>query len=99
VSLALAIVAVSVDAPSQTLEKFASLPADRFAPGPTSGQLIPPPPPNGRFPPFVDKQPIQGFSSVLRTSQGDLLAMPDRGFVVNIQGSSRVSGRMAGCPR
>jgi hypothetical protein len=61
------------------LERFASLPADSFAPGPTSGQLIPPPPPNGRFPPF-DDQPIQGFSSVLRTSRGDFLAMSDNGF-------------------
>ncbi len=65
---------------AQTLEGFASLPADSFAPGPTSGQLIPPPPPNGRMTPFVDQQPVQGFSSVLRASNGDFLAMPDNGF-------------------
>jgi hypothetical protein len=65
---------------AQTLERFASLPADTFAPGPTSGQLILPPFPNGRVPPFFDKQPVQGFSSVLRTSKGDFLAMPDNGF-------------------
>jgi hypothetical protein len=76
----LAAVALCDGAAAQTLERFAVLPADTFAPGPTSGQLIPPPPPNGRFPPFVDKQPIQGFSSVLGTSRGDLLAMPDNGF-------------------
>lgn len=65
---------------AQTLEGFALLPADTFAPGPTSGQFIPPPFPNGRVPPFLDKQPIQGFSSVLGTSKGDFLAMPDNGF-------------------
>jgi hypothetical protein len=63
---------------AQTLEAFASLPADTFAPGPTSGQLITPA--NGRIPPFEDKQPVQGFSSVLRASGGDFLAMPDNGF-------------------
>jgi hypothetical protein len=36
--------------------------------------------PNGRVPPFVDRQPIQGFSSILGTSKGDYLAMPDNGF-------------------
>src|SRR5919201_509276 len=65
-------------AAAQSLVKFASLPADTFAPGPTSGQLIAPA--NGRTPPFVDKQPVQGFSSVLRTSEGDFLAMSDNGF-------------------
>ena len=61
-----------------TLVRFASLPADTFASGPTSGQFIAPA--NGRIPPFVDKQPVQGFSSVLRTSNGDYLAMSDNGF-------------------
>jgi hypothetical protein len=60
------------------LVKFASLPADTFASGPTSGQLIAPA--NGRVPPFVDKQPVQGFSSVLKTRGGDFLAMSDNGF-------------------
>ena len=65
-------------ADAQTLEGFAKLPADTFATGPTSGQLIAPA--NGRTPPFVNKQPVQGFSSVLRASNGDFLAMPDNGF-------------------
>jgi hypothetical protein len=78
--LTLAALAVCGVGSAQTLERFASLPADTFAPGPTSGQLILPPFPNGRVPPFVDKQPVQGFSSVLRTSKGDFLAMPDNGF-------------------
>ena len=60
------------------LEKFASLPADSFAPGPTSGQFIAPA--NGRVPPFEDQQPIQGISSVLQAWNGDFLVMSDNGF-------------------
>ena len=60
------------------LEKFASLPADSFAPGPTSGQFIAPA--NGRVPPFEDTQPIQGISSVLQAWNGDFLVMSDNGF-------------------
>ena len=64
---------------SQTqLERFASLPADTFAPGPTSGQFIAPA--NGRVPPFDDAQPVQGISSVLRARNGDFLVMSDNGF-------------------
>jgi hypothetical protein len=63
---------------SQTLEGFASFPADTFAPGPTSGQFITAA--NGRTPPFVDQQPVQGVSSVLRASNGDFLVMSDNGF-------------------
>lgn len=70
--------AVPSAAAAQTLVKFASLPADTFAPGPTSGQFITPA--NSRTPPFLNKQPVQGFSSVLRTSNGDFLAMSDNGF-------------------
>ena len=50
-------------ADAQTLEAFASFPADTFAPGPTSGQLVTPA--NSRVPPFEDQQPVQGISSVL----------------------------------
>jgi hypothetical protein len=63
---------------AQTLERFASLPADTFAPGPTSGQFIAPA--NGRIPPFEDQQPVQGVSSVLRWRGGDFLVMSDNGF-------------------
>src|SRR5262245_51268828 len=63
---------------AQVLEGWSSLPADTFASGPTSGQFITPA--NGRVPPFVSMQPIQGFSSVLRESNGDFLAMCDNGF-------------------
>jgi hypothetical protein len=63
---------------AQTLEGFASFAADTFAPGPTSGQFIAAT--NGRTPPFVDKQPVQGVSSVLRAWNGDFLVMADNGF-------------------
>ena len=62
---------------AQTLEGLAVLPADTFAPGPTSGQFVMPA--NGRNPPF-DGQPVQGVSSVLRESSGDYLVMADNGF-------------------
>jgi hypothetical protein len=61
-----------------TLDRFASFPADTFAPGPTSGQFITPA--NGRVPPFEDRQPVQGISSVLRAGNGDYLVMSDNGF-------------------
>lgn len=61
-----------------TLVEFASLPADTFTPGPTSGQFIAPA--NGRVPPFDQRQPVQGISSVLRSSNGDFLVMSDNGF-------------------
>ena len=62
----------------QTLEAIAILPADTFEHGPTSGQFITPA--NGRIPPFVNKQPLQGISSVLRSTAGDFLVMSDNGF-------------------
>ncbi len=70
--------ALNQGAHAQTLEGFASLPADTFSAGPTSGQFIAPA--NGRIPPFVDKQPVQGFSSILKAADGDFLAMSDNGF-------------------
>jgi hypothetical protein len=63
---------------AQTLERFASLPPDTFEPGPTSGQFIAAT--NGRIPPFTDKQPLQGISSVLRVDDGEYLVMSDNGF-------------------
>jgi len=77
-SLLYSLLILSSSAQAQTLIAFARLPADTFAPGPTSGQLIAPA--NGRVPPFLDKQPVQGFSAVLRAPNGDFWAMPDNGF-------------------
>jgi hypothetical protein len=62
----------------QMLAGFASLPADSFADGPTSGQFITAA--NGIAPPFVNRQPVQGFSSVARAPDGDFFVMPDNGY-------------------
>ena len=70
--------AVSPDRP--VLEARAILPADTFAPGPTSGQFIGPGPINGVSVPFVAKQPVQGFSAVLPAEPGSYWMMEDNGF-------------------
>ena len=70
--------AVPPDRP--VLEARAILPADTFAPGPTSGQFIGPGPINGVSVPFVDKQPVQGFSAVLPAEPGSYWVMEDNGF-------------------
>lgn len=60
------------------LEGRAVLPADTFAQGPTSGRYIGPA--NGRVPPFMDKQPVQGFSAIVKNADGTFHAMSDNGF-------------------
>jgi len=64
---------------AQTLTGFARLPASTFVSGPTSGQtievkdrLVPIP--------FVNKQPIQGFSALWRVGDSEFLALEDNGF-------------------
>ncbi len=61
-----------------TLVGRAVLPADTFSVGPTSGQLITAA--NGRVPPFIRRQPVQGISAVLRAADGSYLVMCDNGF-------------------
>jgi hypothetical protein len=61
-----------------TLVGFASLPPDTFLPGPTSGQFITAA--NGRTPPFLDRQPVQGFSAVVSAGNGEFFVMSDNGF-------------------
>ena len=78
ICLMFVVILMCVAAPAQTLEAIAVLPADTFSAGPTSGQFIAPA--NGRTPPFPNAQPVQGFSSVLRESNGDFLVMGDNGF-------------------
>lgn len=63
-----------------TLVARAVLPAETFAPGPTSGTLLGAGPINGVAVPFVDQQPVQGFSAVLDNRDGTFLAMADNGF-------------------
>jgi hypothetical protein len=57
----------------------AVLPSDSFAPGPTSGQFASGA--NGVSLPLINKQPVQGFSAVLRGPvAGTFLVMADNGF-------------------
>ena len=61
------------------LSGWAAMPASTFAPGPTSGQFTTPQ--NGVTPPYIDKQPVQGFSAVLDgPTAGRFYVMPDNGF-------------------
>ena len=63
-----------------TLVGFAMLPAATFAAGPTSGAHLGAGSVNAQPLPFVDKQPVQGFSAVLARGDGSFLAMSDNGF-------------------
>ncbi|MCX7070432.1 MAG: esterase-like activity of phytase family protein [Gammaproteobacteria bacterium] len=63
-----------------TLEGRAVLPAATFAAGPTSGQYLGTAPINGIAVPFVDRQPVQGFSAVLRNADGTFAVMADNGY-------------------
>jgi len=65
-------------ASAATLVAFAELPADTFRPGPTSGQFIEPV--NGREPPFLQQQPVQGFSALLKSENETFLVLSDNGF-------------------
>src|SRR5215467_9562125 len=78
--LTLAWLAGSLTGPAEaaTLVGRAVLPADTFSVGPTSGQFITSA--NGRVPPFVRRQPVQGFSAVLRARDGGYLALCDNGY-------------------
>ncbi|GFE69197.1 esterase-like activity of phytase family protein [Chroococcus sp. FPU101] len=68
--------------PSETLTGsveligFASLPADTFAPGPSSGNFIDT---ENRETPFTS-QPVQGFSGVQFTNDGNYWFLSDNGF-------------------
>jgi len=61
-----------------TLTGFAVLPADTFRPGPTSGQFIQTA--NERHPPFMDQQPVQGFSALIKGENGTYIVLSDNGF-------------------
>ncbi|MET9231784.1 esterase-like activity of phytase family protein [Lentzea sp. NPDC003310] len=68
-------------APGQaTLTNFASLAAETFVPGSEpSGSALGTAPVNGVVPPFAD-QPVQGFSGVLRNSDGTYDVLSDNGY-------------------
>nr|WP_323127550.1 esterase-like activity of phytase family protein [Acinetobacter rathckeae] len=59
------------------LVAFASLPANTFAEGPSSGHKIEGK--NGFSVPFAS-QPVQGFSAAIKNKDGTYTAMPDNGF-------------------
>ena len=62
-----------------TLVGYARLDAHTFRPGPTSGQFIGPA--NNVTPPFFDRQPVQGISSLVATdTPGTYLALSDNGY-------------------
>ncbi len=64
VSLA-ALVALAGAAGAQTLTGWATMPAATFADGPTSGQFAAANPYGTNLPPYIGRQPVQGFSGVL----------------------------------
>jgi glycerophosphoryl diester phosphodiesterase len=70
---------VTVRAADQ-LEGRAVLPAATFAEGPTSGQQLGTEPINGQPVPFLNKQPVQGFSAVQDNGDGTFNVMADNGF-------------------
>ena len=78
VMAAMALPAISAGA--DVLVGQAVLPANTFAPGPTSGQFIGEGPINGVFPPFSEKQPVQGFSAVLKKDEETFYVLSDNGF-------------------
>ena len=65
-------------AQAATLTGYAELPADTFIPGPTSGKFIKAT--NGRQPPFINQQPVQGFSAVVKGDDDSYFVLSDNGF-------------------
>ena len=57
---------------------WAALDQAERTPGPTSGQFIGPS--LGVVPPFVNTQPIPGWSGLLNNGDGTFTALPDNGF-------------------
>lgn len=79
VSLLFATTPADAQTSRTTLEGRAVLPAETFAGGPPSGAEIGEVEVNG-VPLPTDRQPVQGFSSVLDAGDGSYLVMPDNGF-------------------
>lgn len=67
-------------APATTLVGRAILPAATLTAGDTSGRQIGPRAINGQAVPFVDRQPVQGFSAILQAPSGRFLTVTDNGF-------------------
>lgn len=80
-SCSLALLATLTLGPANAAELLerAVLPSATFSSGPTSGQFATGA--NGVVTPFIDKQPVQGFSAVLPGPEpGTFLVMSDNGF-------------------
>ncbi|RYG96780.1 MAG: PEP-CTERM sorting domain-containing protein, partial [Alphaproteobacteria bacterium] len=67
-----------------TLVGYAQLPAATFIAGPTSGQFGIGS--NGYNGPFLNQQPVQGFSSIISNGRGGYTVLSDNGF--GTQGNS-----------
>lgn len=68
-------------AANNTLIGWALMPAATFSEGPTSGQFAAPNTYGTNLPPFVNRQPVQGLSAVLRGVDDDsFIVMTDNGF-------------------
>src|SRR5688572_11806243 len=66
---------------AQMLIGWAEMPAATFADGPTSGQFAAPNAYGTNVPPYVGKQPVQGFSGVLDGPRKDVFHfLVDNGF-------------------
>jgi hypothetical protein len=64
--------------PRAALIAWAALPASTRTPGPTSGQFIASA--NGVVPPFLNAQPVPGWSGLLANGNGTFTALPDNGY-------------------
>lgn len=79
--LAIAAAVLAGPADANTLTGWAMLPAATFSDGPTSGQFAftnNNSPANN--PPYLNKQPVQGFSGVLHGANGSFQMLVDNGF-------------------
>lgn len=80
-ALILGLASTGAHAATNTLTGWAMLPAATFSDGPTSGQFAftnnnsP-----ANTPPYSNKQPVQGFSGVLRGANGSFRMLVDNGF-------------------
>jgi hypothetical protein len=80
-SLAALLLLVWGTAHAQVLTGWAQMPAPTFADGPTSGQFAAPNPYGTNLPPFVNRQPVQGFSGVLAGPRRNVFHfLVDNGF-------------------
>jgi hypothetical protein len=76
-----ALLLVSGAASAQVLTGWARMPAATFADGPTSGQFAAPNPYGTNLPPFINRQPVQGFSGVLKGPRKNVYRfLVDNGF-------------------